>query len=360
VPLSQLQCGNIDPNGITSTPVIDTVSATVYVVAMLAAPVRHELFALRLADGSVAWHRVVDVAGADPAQHQQRGALNLAVGHVYFTYGGFEGDCDPYDGRVVAAPIDGIGPIESWTVPSEAEGAIWSPAGPVISPAGDVWVSTGNTAHGPAGLPDAGPYDGANSVMRLDGALTGAADQWAPANWAHLNRLDVDLGSMAPALLPGGLVLAAGKEGVGYLLRAGHLGGIAGEVFSHTICPGGGPEGGAFGGAVVAGATVFVPCRDGVTAVRVEGAKPSFSILWQAAPQANTPLLAYGWVWTVVADNLGLHAAWSGSLVGLDPATGAQRARLKLGGIPHFPSLGSAGGTLYAGGLGKVYAVAVR
>ncbi|MDQ1356396.1 MAG: hypothetical protein QOG44_769, partial [Acidimicrobiaceae bacterium] len=77
------------------------------------------------------------------------------------------------------------------------------------------------------------------------------------------------------------------------------------------------------------------------------------------AKQANTPLLAYGWVWTVVADTLGLHAAWSGSLVGLDPATGVERARLKLGGIPHFPSMGTAGGTLYVGGLGSVYAVSV-
>jgi outer membrane protein assembly factor BamB len=358
VPLSQLQCGNIDPNGITSTPVVDTATGTIYAVAMLATPVRHELFALRLADGSVVWHRPVDVAGADPGHHQQRGALNLAAGHVYFSYGGFEGDCDPYHGRVIAAPTDGTGPIETWQVPSEAEGAIWAPPGPVISSTGDVWVSTGNTANGPAGTADAGPYDGANSVMRLDAALSGATDQWAPKDWASLNRQDIDLGSMAPALLPGGLVFAAGKEGIGYLLRADHLGGIGGEVFSKTVCPGGGPQGGAFGGAAVAGTTLFVPCRDGVTAVRVDTSKASFSVAWQVAKQANTPLLAYGWVWTVVADTLGLHAAWSGSLVGLDPVTGAEKARVKLGGIPHFPSIGTAGGSLYVGGLGSVYALA--
>jgi hypothetical protein len=316
--------------------------------------VRHELFGLRLADGGVVWHRSVDLPGADPAHHQQRGALNLAAGHIYFSYGGFEGDCDPYHGRVVAAPVDGTGPLEAWTVASDAEGAIWAPPGPVISATGDVWVTTGNTANGPAD-----PYDGANSVMRLDPALAGAADQWAPANWAHLNRQDIDLGSMAPALLPGGLVFAAGKEGVGYLLRAGHLGGIGGQVFSKTVCPGGAPEGGAFGGAVVAGTTLFVPCRDGVTAVRVDVDRAAFTVAWQKAPNANTPLLAYGSVWTVVADTMGLHAAWSGSLVALDPATGAERARVKLGGIAHFPSIGTAGGNLYVGGLGSVYSLAV-
>jgi outer membrane protein assembly factor BamB len=359
VPLSQLQCGNIDPNGITSTPVVDPGAGVIYAVAMLDAPIRHELFALRLGDGAVVWHRAVDLPGADPGHHQQRGALNLAAGHVYFTYGGFEGDCDPYHGRVVAAPTDGTGPLESWTVPSEAEGAIWAPAGPVISSTGDVWVTTGNTANGPAGTGDAGPYDGANSVMRLDARLAGATDQWAPANWASLNRRDIDLASMSPALLPGGLVFAAGKEGVGYLLRAEHLGGIAGEAFHQTVCPGGGPEGGAFGGAVVAGTTLFVPCRDGVTAVRVDTAKATFSVAWRAAANANTPLLAYGRVWTVVADTLGLHATWTGSLVGLDPVTGAERSRVKLGNIPHFPSIGTAAGTLYVGGLGSVYALTV-
>jgi outer membrane protein assembly factor BamB len=195
--------------------------------------------------------------------------------------------------------------------------------------------------------------------MRLDGALSGAADQWAPVNWAQLNRQDIDLGSLSPALLPGGLVFIAGKVGIGYLLRAGHLGGIGGEVFSKTVCPAGGPEGGAFGGAVVAGTTLFVPCRDGVTAVRVNEAAPSFSVAWQAAKEANTPLLAYGAVWTVVADTLGLHAAWSGSLVMLDPATGSEKARVKLGGIPHFPSIGTAAGSLYVGGLGSVYALSI-
>jgi outer membrane protein assembly factor BamB len=354
VPLSQLQCGNIDPNGITSTPVIDTAAGILYAVAMLDAPARHELFALHLSDGSVLWHRVVDLPGADPGHHQQRGALNLAAGHVYFTFGGFEGDCDPYHGRVVAAPTDGTGPLESWTVPSDSEGAIWAPAGPVISESGDVWVSTGNTSNGAAD-----PFDGANAVVRLDAALRGASDQWAAPNWASLNRRDIDLASMAPALLPGGLVFIAGKEGVGYLLRQAHLGGIGGQVFGKTVCPAGGPEGGAFGGSVVAGTTVFVPCRDGVTALRVDVAKATFSLAWQAGGTANTPLLAYGWVWTVVADTLGLHAVWTGSLVALDPATGAEKARMKLGSIPHFPSIGTANGSLYIGGLGSVYALKV-
>src|SRR5205085_2816707 len=51
VPLSQLECGNIDPLGITGTPVADKPSRTVYLDAMTAGP-RHLVFALSLDDGS--------------------------------------------------------------------------------------------------------------------------------------------------------------------------------------------------------------------------------------------------------------------------------------------------------------------
>ncbi len=55
MPLSQLPCGNIDPMGITGTPVIDPASGTLYLNAMTktANGARHMVYALSLADGSV-------------------------------------------------------------------------------------------------------------------------------------------------------------------------------------------------------------------------------------------------------------------------------------------------------------------
>jgi outer membrane protein assembly factor BamB len=355
VPLAELQCGNIDPNGITSTPAVDTATGTIYIVAMLDSPMRHELFALRLNDGAIIWHRPVDPPGAGPRYIQQRGSLNIARGRVYFSYGGFNGDCGIYHGWVVSAVEDGSGALAAWQVPSNLRGAIWAPPGPVISATGDVWVSTGNT-----GSSTQGSYDGGNAVMRLDGALSKASDQWAPQNWRDLNVDDIDLGSLAPALLPGGLVFVAGKEGVGYLLRQQHLGGLGGEAFKATACPTGGPSGGAYGGAAVSGNTVFVPCKfDGLTALKVDASAPAFSVAWRAAVGANSPVLAYGLVWTVVAKPNGSHDTWMGTLVGVDPGTGMVRIEVGLGTVPHFPSPAAAHGSIYVAGLGSVYAVSV-
>ncbi|HEV3123528.1 MAG TPA: PQQ-binding-like beta-propeller repeat protein [Candidatus Dormibacteraeota bacterium] len=356
VPVGELACGNIAFNGITSTPVVDPAAGIVYAVAMFDSPMRHELFAVRLSDGGIVWSRGVDPPGAEPRIHQQRGSLNLAHGLVYMSYGGFSGDCGRYNGWVVGAPVSGTGPLYTWEVGSTVGGAVWAPPGPVISSAGDVWVTTGNTNAGQGATQ--GTYDDANGVFHLDAALASAVDGWAPQNWAALNRDDVDLGSVAPALLPGGLVFAVGKEGVGYLLRDSHLGGIGGEVFKDMACRHGGPEGGAFGGVAVVGSTLLVPCKDGLAALHVDSSAPSFSVAWRSASSANSPLLAYGLIWTVVVEGLNGHTeAWSGALVGLDPATGATRVQLHLGGIPHYPSPAAAGGHLYIAGLGSVYAV---
>ncbi|HEY6379847.1 MAG TPA: hypothetical protein VI316_11780, partial [Candidatus Dormibacteraeota bacterium] len=345
-----------DPNGITSTPVIDISKGMVYVVAMLSSPIRHELFALRLADGGVAWHHSADPPGADPRVHQQRGALNLAGGNVYITYGGFTGDCGDYHGWVVMAAADGSGAVHGWQVPSRSQGGIWAPPGPVISPKGDVWVETGNSE---VVAPDRDQYDGGNAVMRLDAGLSTAADRWVASNWAALNSTDTDLGSLSPALLGDGLVFASGKPGIGYLLRQDHLGGFGGEAFNAQACVTGGPTQGAYGGAAVYGSMVFLPCKDGLAGLRVDVSRPSFTAAWHAATGANTPVVAYGLVWTVAADPAGYRQDWVGTLVGLDPTTGAERARVALGPTPHFPTPAVARGSLYVAGRGAVYAVSV-
>jgi outer membrane protein assembly factor BamB len=84
VPRVALPCGNIDPLGITGTPVIDTSRAAVYLDAMIddrGAP-RHLVYDLRLSDGSVLPGFPVDLAAGvtargisfDPAAQNQRGA----------------------------------------------------------------------------------------------------------------------------------------------------------------------------------------------------------------------------------------------------------------------------------------------
>jgi hypothetical protein len=64
--------------------------------------------------------------------------------------------------------------------------------------------------------------------------------------------------------------------------------------------------------------------------------------------------------WTVAAAKPnGSQDTWTRTLLGLDPTTGAVKAQLASGAIPHFASPAAAGGNLYVSGLGTVYAVSV-
>ncbi|MGE5269844.1 MAG: hypothetical protein ACM3JG_09265, partial [Thiohalocapsa sp.] len=100
-PLSAFPCGNIDPLGVTGTPVIDPATATLYLDAMVARSghPRHLLLALALRDGAVQPGWPIDVGEAlhaaghefDPRVQNQRAALSLLAGNLYVPFGGFFG-----------------------------------------------------------------------------------------------------------------------------------------------------------------------------------------------------------------------------------------------------------------------------
>jgi outer membrane protein assembly factor BamB len=327
VPLSQQPCGNLNPLGITSTPVYDPATGLVYVVAQ-DGRTRHVLAALRLSDGSVAFTRDIPAPDHEPAYDQQRGALALAHGRIYVVFGGHYGDCGPYIGSVVAIPATGSGPMYSYLVPTPKQGGIWAAAGPVVSPDGTIFVSSGN---GGRFKP---PYDGSDSVIALSPALqrTGV---FAPANWAQLSAQDADLGSMSPALLSDGQILQVGKGGVGYLVDGAHLGGVGGQLAEKKVCV-------AFGGAAVTGATVYVPCVfGGVAAVDTAGSE--LRIVWHSpAAVSGSPVLGGGAVWVAAPGN--------GVLYEVDPATGAVRQHLTIARtLPDFASPSLSGDLVLVG-----------
>ncbi len=105
---STLPCGNINPVvGITGTPVVDTATSLMYVVATLAQPnVHYELYAININNGATAWHETVSPSG-NPIYQGQRSALALANGRVYIPFGGRSGDCGTYSGTVVGALASG-------------------------------------------------------------------------------------------------------------------------------------------------------------------------------------------------------------------------------------------------------------
>jgi hypothetical protein len=133
-----------------------------------------------------------------------------------------------------------------------------------------------------------------DSVLRLSPALT-VQSRFTPSNFEALSAGDQDLGSTAPALLPGGRVFEVGKEGVGYVLDGSRLGGTGGELASARVCEGG------FGGDAVDGSTVVFSCFQSLRAVQITtGAQPRLGARWSVAGgNPGPPIIAGGVVWDV-------------------------------------------------------------
>jgi polyvinyl alcohol dehydrogenase (cytochrome) len=331
VPLADLPCGNIDPLGITSTMVYDPATHLVFVLAETTGG-RHTLYGIDVGSGAVRLRREAEPPKGDRLAHQQRSALTLLGGRVYIAYGGLTGDCSQYIGSVVGVPTTGAGGIVSYAIPTTREGGIWAPGGASVYN-GHLLYAVGN------GESTGGRYDGSDSVIALSPDLA-LVDRFTPAVWAQDNAADLDLGSMSPAVV-GSHVFIAGKRGVGYVLDAGRLGNMGGQVSSAHVCS-------AFGGASVVGDTVYVPCPDGTRAVRVDAAGRQH-VLWHAAVAAPGSPVVGGGIWVVDYD--------AGILFVLDPATGDARTRISIGKAPHFASPTLSAGRAYIGTLTGVTAV---
>jgi len=316
VPGGDLPCGNIDPSGITSTPVVE--GNRLYSVAFLASGHRHELFGLRLSSGRVAVRANVD--SPNPLVEQQRGALLAAHGRIYVPYGGLFGDCGPFRGYVVSTTDSGGGRIAYHTPSTEA--GIWAPAG-ISAQSGTLLVATGNGG--------AGALGDQNSVVRLTAGLRRVAF-WAPADWAGLSAGDVDEGSLAPLPVSGGRVFQIGKDGVGYLLRSG-LDGVGGQQFSAPVC-----SGGAFGADAYRAPLAIVPCGGSLYGLRVEGSR--FGVAWHSSAGGVAPVIAGNSVFALTRD---------GTLEQLRFTNGRTISSTRVGsGSTSFPAPAAAGHTLVA------------
>src|ERR1700757_2728351 len=224
IPLSEdmVQCPFIRPEvGITSTPVIDIKTGTLYVLARTA--IRHatsdneyfqHLHALAITTGvekfggpklitaSVPGRgagrsgRQVDF---DPLHENPRAALTLANNLVYLTWAS-SCDVDPYHGWVMAYDPQTLAQKAVLNVnPDGSEGGIWlSDTGPAVDSEGNLYVPTGN------GTFDAscGGQDYGDSVLKLDGSTLAVKDYFTPHDQGRISEADSDVGSSGPTLLP--------------------------------------------------------------------------------------------------------------------------------------------------------------
>jgi outer membrane protein assembly factor BamB len=354
VPATDLPCGDIAPVvGITGTPVIDLARDEIFVDAdtLTKGPsssrgveASHRLFGLNLLTGRVELdEQAMPNSGEDQLAQLQRPGLALDDGRVVIAYGQNTGDCPgpngPAHGYVVSIPEQG-GTLHYFQISrGKDRGAVWmGGSAPVVDPHGNVYVASADGYS--LGAHQA--YDDSDAVLELSPTMH-LKSMFHPKAWQMLSADDLDLGTGDPALVDG-FVLQVGKTDTAYLLRQGRLGGQEGEVASHSVCSGN-PD----GGHAVMGSVVYIPCPNGVTAIKVLPKAPYLKQLWTDSDgAADAPIIADGLVWTIGSD---------GAVHGLNPTNGKQVVSIRFGASAnHFPTPSVGDGLMLLPGTDQVVA----
>ena len=344
-----LACGNIDPYGVTGTPIVDLASRTIYVAALITPDGGHTkrqlVFALSVDDGSLRAGWPVDVsavvAGFDSSVQAQRSALALAGGNLFVPYGGIL-DCGTYHGWVISVSTANPSKVKAWATAAKG-GSSWAVGG-AASDGASVYVATGNTV-------GASTWGGGEAVIRFAGSagasFSGATtDFFAPTDWQKLDSNDKDLGSSSPLVLdvpgatPSRVILQWGKPTTAYLLAPSNLGGI-GDGFVHQDGVANGETATAPASYTTPKGTFVVanaPCPAGgtVTALAVSATSPpKLSAAW-CADQHGAGVLAVS-----TTDGTNDAVVWGLGTTGDNNAAGDQR-------LHAFD--GETGAVLYGGG----------
>jgi hypothetical protein len=378
VPRDALPCGNIDPLGITGTPVIDTSTSTVYLDAMIdrGGTPQHLIFGLHLSDGSLLPGFPIDVAAAlaahgihfVPRVQNQRGALSLLNGRIFVPFGGHNGDCGDYHGVVAAIGLNPPQLVAGWATRA-AKGGIWAPGG--LSEAdGALYFTTGNTE-------DAHGWQDGEGVFRVGTDLahrTDSRDYFAPSNWQQLDEDDLDLSGVTPLPLsvpgsPRPLMIALGKDGNAYLLDRDDLGGIGGALATRR----------AANSVIITSATTYrlgnaslvayrardAACPTGryVSGIAALAVTPDakLSPAWCSPMNgAGAPIVtttdgtAYPIVWAVGAEGDDrLHAFRGDTGEEIHLSSGAAS---RMPGLRHFATILVAAGRMYIAGDNRIFA----
>jgi len=380
VPLSQLPCGNIDPDGITGTPVIDDRASVLYLDALTArkAGPRHLIYALSLNDGSILPKWPLDVQSELTKQgisfssstQGERSALLLFKGNLYVNYGGNWGDCGSYTGTVIQLQVSPPKIVAHWATRANG-GGIWAQGGM----AGDgeaLFLTTGNTF-------GADTWSDGEAIIRLKAGLDhsdNTKDYFTPSNWKTLDAQDLDLGGTEALPLDiavsGGQhakrLIAFGKDGNAYLVDRANLGGVGGAIEVKSV---------SNSSIITAPAVLLTPSQtvvaftnsngggcsgNNVTMLDIaaSGSSP-ISVAWCAPFSGHgAPIItttenkANPIVWVVGAegDNL-LHGFDASNGNAIFSGGGTQ-----MGGLHHFVTILAAEKRLYIAGDNTVYAFA--
>lgn len=255
-PGSAFACGNIDPSGITGTPVIDLATRAIFFQSdvVAAGAVAHLIHSLSIDDGTerAGWPIDVKTIVPDFANEQQgeRGALIVLGDKVYVPFGGRAGDCTPYRGYVIGVPLSSPTAAAAVVFQTKAQDAagggagvgIWAPPG-LSSDGESIYFVTGNSQ---GTFPTDWKLSSSEGLFRLPPSLAFDVNDttryFVPGNWHSLDTSDTDLSGSGVVLVdvPGAAVphLAAvlGKDKKLYLVDRANLGGVgATPAFSGVV-----------------------------------------------------------------------------------------------------------------------------
>ena len=247
VPYTDVNCESILPEiGITSTPVIDTSTNTLYVLAETKENGEYvqRLHALDITTGAERSGSPVVIAATypgngigssggmltfDPLQGLNRTGLLLNGSNIYLAWAS-NCDHDPYHGWVIAYNKSTLQQAGVWVdTPNGTRGGIWAGgAGLAADSSGYVYLATGNGTFETSGSPT--DFGDSLTKLALDGSGLGLTDYFTPYNEESLEDNDKDVGSGGVLLLPtqSGAhpheLIGVGKEGSIYVVDRDNMG----------------------------------------------------------------------------------------------------------------------------------------
>jgi len=232
-------CTTIYPEfGITGTPVIDSSTKTLYVVAATkeasgSTPIYvYRLHALNIATGQEKFGGPVAIQATSgsitflPKQHLQRPGLLLMNGVVYIGFAAHR-DQTPWYGWLMGYNASTLQRVMAFnTSPNAGGSGIWqSGAGPAADASGSIYFNTGNGAFDA----NTGGADYGDSIVKLNASGT-VLDYFTPYNQATLDAADLDVGSSGVVLLPdqtgtyAHVLVSSSKQGIIYSVNRDGMG----------------------------------------------------------------------------------------------------------------------------------------
>jgi hypothetical protein len=246
--------------GITSTPVIDLTSQTLFVIAYVnGSPAIYQLHALNLSDltdkvpaVTVAATHILSNGATytfNAAVQRNRPALLESNGAIYAGFGSFcDFSANASRGWLLGWNVNTLTPgtanqlndTQATSTTGFLLSSIWMSGYGIATAGTDLFFSTGNSDCNlyvtPVYCPATPTYDGVTniqeSVVKIHWDLTRIDGIFTPSDLANLDRGDGDLGSGGVLLLPPqsgnivSLAVAGGKDGRLFLLDVNNMGGF--------------------------------------------------------------------------------------------------------------------------------------